>query len=318
MSGWANVNTATLLTNGKILFVGNAENDGSAADAEVYDPRAGTFTRIGNTAAGHEFSTAVLLPDGKVLIAGGQLPGGDGDFASEPYAPETGTFAFARNMITARHEHTATLLADGTVLIAGGFSSWPLPTSSAELYKPPVLQAGPALLSLSGDGRGQGAILHAGTSQVASSSKPAAIGEALEIYCTGLIASSVIPPQVAIGGRVAEILFFGLAPGFPGLNQVNVRVPSGVAPGPAIPVRLTRVCPKRERLPSNVSIRSDPAVPIPPPPTLTRRITPDRVLASIAHKIGSVQQRRTQTSQNRTSRAFGGTSTGRALRGPPT
>jgi len=44
-----------------------------------------------------------------------------------------------------------------------------------------------------------------------------------------------------------------------------------------IPI-MVRVCPKRERLPSNVSIRSDPAVPIPLPPTLTRRITPDRVL----------------------------------------
>ena len=164
---------------------------------------------------------------------------GSGAPGADLYAPATGTFYSAGNMTTGRHLHTSTLLRDGTVLIAGGYSIWPLATSSAELYKPPVLQPAAALSSLSGDGTGQGAILHAGTPQVVSSDNRAVVGEALEIYCTGLADGSVIAPQVAIGGRMAEVLFFGKAPGYSGLNQVNVRVPSDVASGPAVPVRLT-------------------------------------------------------------------------------
>src|SRR3954451_21266597 len=83
-----------------------------------------------------------------------------------------------------------------------------------------------------------GAILHCGIHQIGSAANPAIAGQILEIYGAGLLAESVSPPQVAIGKRIAEVLFFGEAPGFVGLNQVNVRVPSGVTPGPVVPVRL--------------------------------------------------------------------------------
>jgi hypothetical protein len=116
----------------------------------------------------------------------------------------------------------------------GGYGAGDLyVTTRQKLEDPP-----PVLLSVSGTGSGQGAILHAGTSQVASASNPATVGQALEIYASGLIGNA-IPPQVTVGGRNAEILYFGAAPGFPGLNQINIRVPSGVAPGPAVPVRLS-------------------------------------------------------------------------------
>ena len=59
------------------------------------------------------------------------------------------------------------------------------------------------------------------------------------MYTTSLFEGGVIPPQVAIGSQLAEILFFGDAPGYPGYYQVNFQVPNGIAPGPAVSVRLT-------------------------------------------------------------------------------
>jgi hypothetical protein len=126
--------TATLLTNGKVLFLGS--NDWSEpSDAEVYDPSSGTFTAMGGPVS-QEVVPASRLTDGSVLIAGGQVPGGNGSAGAELYVPASGTFEFAGEMTVIRHSHAATPLPDDTVLITGGFSVWPEPTSSAEVYQP--------------------------------------------------------------------------------------------------------------------------------------------------------------------------------------
>jgi hypothetical protein len=245
----------TLLMNGKVLFAGYDDDEGDFWGPELFDPSTEIFTTTGNMSARRAGHTATLLPDGTVLVAGrGWLVSGNSEYfystgnSAELYDPVTGTFSNTGRMATDRDGPTATLLNDGRVLVAGGVQIvQPPPTvvmtalSSAEIYHPSVLAPAPVLLSLSGDGRGQGAILHAATHQVVSPSNPASAGEPLEIYLTGLIDGSVIPPQVAIGGRTAEILFFGKAPGFPSLNQVNVRVPSGIEPAGAVPVRLNYI-----------------------------------------------------------------------------
>ena len=133
--------TATLLTNGTVLFV---EGGLVYNNVEIYDPASGTFTVIGTTHYDHTGGTATRLDDGRVLIAGGQLPppavqSPPSTPSSNPgvelYVPATGTFVSAASLSTGRYGHTATLLTDGSVLIAGGYPSWRQPTASAEIYK---------------------------------------------------------------------------------------------------------------------------------------------------------------------------------------
>jgi galactose oxidase-like protein len=221
-------NIMNVLPGGQVL-INMIFYDRTTPDTQLYDPASMTFTLSGSMTAQRSFSST-LLSTGTVLTAGG--------WSADVYDPATGVFTRAGDLITARTAHTATLLADGTVLLAGGSptinsSSY---LDSAERYRPANAAPAPFLYSLLGTSRG--AILHAGTSRVVSPSDPATAGDALEVYGAGLLDGSVVPPQVVIGGRMAEVLFFGNAPAYAGLNQIDIRVPAGITPGPAVPVRM--------------------------------------------------------------------------------
>jgi hypothetical protein len=239
---------ASLLLDGKVLISGGGDlgpDIGSVlAGAQLYDPSTAGFARTGNMTTCRYYHTSTLLPDGTALIAGGFTVGSDSicpsaDLAAplasgDLYEPSTGVFTATGDMSTTRVYHTATLLNDGSVLIAGGSSF-----VAADIYHPAVLIPTPALFSLSGDGRGQGAIWHSDTGTIASSDTPAVAGDVLSMYTTSLFEGGAIPPQIAVDGQLGEILYFGDAPGYPGYNQVNFALPNDVTPGPAIPVRLT-------------------------------------------------------------------------------
>jgi len=81
---------------------------------------------------GRSWHTATLLPNGKVMVAGGE------GFmnSAELFNPHTGTWTNTGAMNTGRWQATATLLHDGKVLVAGGYGGSYGALSSAELYNP--------------------------------------------------------------------------------------------------------------------------------------------------------------------------------------
>jgi uncharacterized repeat protein (TIGR02543 family) len=91
------------------------------------------WTATGSLATGSDNHTATLLPNGKVLVAGGVNSSVGPLSRTELYDPATGIWTTGY-MNLAHYAHTATLLANGKVLVAGGQPNSNL--FSAELYDP--------------------------------------------------------------------------------------------------------------------------------------------------------------------------------------
>jgi N-acetylneuraminic acid mutarotase len=131
---------ATLLSNSRVLITGGLT--GVAASvlnlAEVFDSSTQAFTRLTATmVTARYWHTATLLPNGQVLITGGN--GVNSAFnTAELYDPVANTFtALTATMTTNRAGHSATLLPNGKVLITGGADSYAVALfNTAEIYDP--------------------------------------------------------------------------------------------------------------------------------------------------------------------------------------
>lgn len=131
----------TLLKDGRVLITGGCvyvrSRPGKAGgckttdNAEIYDPKTGKFSLVGNMNFPHINYTATLLNNGKVLIVGGEkferiihnnveINYGKWMQGAEIYDHRTGKFIPTGNTKFPREYHTATLLKDGRVLIVGG------------------------------------------------------------------------------------------------------------------------------------------------------------------------------------------------------
>jgi len=120
---------ATRLDDGRVLLTGGVTgtNFVETNTAELFDPANGSTVYTSSTMVSpRAFHTSTRLPDGRVLILGGTVPGATGSFSSklaEIYDPVLDSFTSLPRMAAFRAGHTATSLEDGRVLILGGNGS---------------------------------------------------------------------------------------------------------------------------------------------------------------------------------------------------
>lgn len=120
--------SATLLGDGRVLVL---------PAFQIFDPRSGSWSRstTANTVSGG--SLPVLLPDGRVFIAGGAksqtwpVTGPIPLKTAALYDPSRNAWLKAAGMVTPRLEPQAILLKDGRVLVVGGAVA-----TSTEIYDP--------------------------------------------------------------------------------------------------------------------------------------------------------------------------------------
>ena len=120
---------------------------GVTVAAEEEPSSTGSFSPAGSLVEARISHTATPLPDGRVLIVGGQNLGSILTSA-EVWDPVTASFGPAGSLAEARWGHTATLLPDGRVLIVGGAyydeDGDAEAFASAEVWDPVMASFGPA------------------------------------------------------------------------------------------------------------------------------------------------------------------------------
>ena len=144
----ARTNHAAVLLSDRssVLVMGGAGGDNadiSISTAELFDSRSGTWNQVGPLLLDRTGHTATLMPDGRVLVAGGESAQ-RGQRRSlrtgEVYDPNGREWRSAGDMACPRSEQAAVALGDGTVLVVAGDGAFPgqnpIAQGCADRYQP--------------------------------------------------------------------------------------------------------------------------------------------------------------------------------------
>ena len=246
----------------------------AVSTTEIFDARRRRFAPGPPLSAVRFGLTATALPDGRVLLAGGDLPG-----TADLYDPGDGSMTAIPLAAGSRFLHTATLLSDGRVLLAGGIAVTILPSpgyqtlATTEVFDPKTatFSPGPALLATR--------LSHAAWR--ARRPRPLAGGEGradTEFVDPGAAFTSAAGPPLSgprddhsatllPDGRV--LIAGGQGPGGASLDTAEVLDPGG-AVFRVLPARLAVAAPTTSRSPSPRARCSSSAASATPGPTTTR------------------------------------------------
>jgi hypothetical protein len=128
---------AVLLRDGRVLVMGGMSSDlpnpNIEASAEIYDPALGRFLPAGPMNVSRFKHGVALLPDGKVLVLGGQTGSSYGErlASTKIFDPATGKFQRGPQMKLPRYKllNSVSRLKDRRILVGGG-------ADQPEIYDP--------------------------------------------------------------------------------------------------------------------------------------------------------------------------------------
>ena len=137
-----------LLNDGRVLIAGGeaADNPFTPLDsAEIFDPADQSFTVVAPMASARSFARAVLLPNGNVLVTGGQDLDANDNLVFrddvEIYDPVANTWTtLGSTMAAGRSGHFVAIAPDGNAVVLGGVNG----TASGEVLNLLTNQFGPA------------------------------------------------------------------------------------------------------------------------------------------------------------------------------
>jgi len=209
---------------------------------------AGSFAPVG----------APLSPGGFFTLFGSGLAGATTVAERLPFPTTLGGVQVLVNNTPAPLYFTAPTQISALVpFAASGSSASIVIVNGAQRSSPievPLARTSPGIFTVPPAGTGPAALLHADFTLVSAAS-PARRGETILLFLTGL--GAVTPPvpdgaaasgaplsnvnaevKVYVGGRLATVVFKGLAPNLAGLYQINFTVPASAPTGSALPLAI--------------------------------------------------------------------------------